>query len=211
MFIAAYVFASSPCRGLALMSGDDAKLDRRAMLFGKWRRDQTSAPALAAVSGEIRAINWVRPPGAIAPSLFVEACDGCGACAEVCPAQAIKMNGPAVAGRKPGPRIDAAQNPCVMCDSIACVAACPTTALAPVTRDAIRIAQIRFDPARCRAVDGSDATCAVCAERCPVGVAAISVAPGQGPTIAGGCTGCGVCVHYCPAAPPPLIQLPPMV
>ncbi len=189
------------------MNERDANLDRRALLFGRWRRQIPSAAASPSVAAT-RAINWVRPPGAIAPSLFVQACDGCGACAEVCPAQAIKMTGPAVDGRRPGPRIDAALNPCVLCDAIACVTACPTSALAPVEREEIRIAQIRFDETRCWSANGTDTACAVCAERCPVGDSAISLAPGKGPTIEAGCTGCGVCVHYCPAKPPPLIQLP---
>jgi ferredoxin-type protein NapG len=175
-------------------------------LFGRWRRDDSAVPTTPSVA---RAINWVRPPGAIDPSLFVQACDGCAECATACPAQAINMSGPAVAGRKPGPRIDATQNPCVMCDEIACIASCPTGALAPTARAAIRIAEIRFDESRCWSADGTEPTCQVCADRCPVGSAAITVSPGNGPTIDIGCTGCGVCVHYCPASPPPLIQLPP--
>ena len=190
------------------MSDEGARLDRRAILFGKWRRSDSVQPPTTVVP---RAVNWVRPPGAIDPSLFVQACDGCAACADVCPAQAISMTGPAVAGRKPGPRIDGAQSPCVMCDDIACVAACPTNALAPIDRGAIRIAQIRFDEARCLAAVGEDPDCRVCADRCPVGTTAISMTVSSGPTISPACTGCGVCVHSCPATPPPLIQLPPLL
>jgi len=185
---------------------DDAKLDRRALLFGKWRGGEAAPPTAAAPPG---VINWVRPPGAITPTLFVQSCDGCAECADVCPAQAISMTGPAVVGRKPGPRIDAAQSPCVMCDEIACISVCPTGALAPTARSAIRMAQIRFDAARCHAVDGTDPSCQICAERCPVGPAAIVIVAGEGPAITAACTGCGVCVRYCPASPPPLIQLPP--
>jgi ferredoxin-type protein NapF len=190
------------------MSDKDEQLDRRAVLFGKWRRsDPVQPPATVAP----RAINWVRPPGAIDPSLFVQTCDGCAACADVCPAQAISMTGPAVAGRKPGPRIDGAQSPCVMCDDIVCVEACPTNALAPIDRGAVRIAQIRFDEARCLAAVGEDPDCRVCVDRCPVGATAITMTVRNGPTISPACTGCGVCVHYCPATPPPLIQLPPIL
>ena len=190
----------------AFMS-DDSKLDRRALLFGKWRKAEAAPPTGATTRPGV--INWVRPPGAISPSLFVQACDGCAECATVCPAQAISMTGPAVAGRKPGPRIDAAQNPCVMCDDIACIKSCPTGALAPTSRADIKIAQIRFDDTRCHAFDGTNANCQICADRCPVGPSAITVAAGAGPTITTACTGCGVCVQFCPASPPPLIQLPP--
>lgn len=191
------------------MSRDDANLDRRALLFGRWRQSRpTPAQPVSAVA-QGSAINWVRPPGAITPAMFVQSCDACGKCAQVCPAQAIKMNGPPVANRKAGPRIDATQAPCVMCDEIACVMACPTGALAPVRREAIRIAQIRFDPDRCWSATGRDAECDFCADRCPVGETAITIKVGEGPTLRDGCTGCGACVAYCPAKPPPLIQLPP--
>lgn len=191
------------------MSDNERDLDRRALLFGRWRNKAPagSQPVAAVTHGT--AINWVRPPGAITPSLFVQSCDGCGKCAAACPASAIKMNGPQVLERNPGPRIDATQNPCVMCDAIACVTACPTGALAPVAREQIRIAQIRFDPNRCWAAQGRDPECSHCADHCPVGDAAITIKMGEGPALGDGCTGCGACVAYCPAVPPPLIQLPP--
>src|SRR5262245_5949412 len=55
---------------------------------------QESTPKLPryAGPGRLPADVWLRPPGALPESKFRETCSRCGRCAEVCPAQCIKID-----------------------------------------------------------------------------------------------------------------------
>jgi ferredoxin len=64
------------------------------------------------------------PPGALEPSdAFLAACTGCGDCIEACPADALftieRADG------TPLPVIDPVRQPCLLCDDIPCIPACP--------------------------------------------------------------------------------------
>ena len=142
----------------------------------------------------------VRPPGAVEPARFAELCDGCGACAEVCPADAIHLSVPLSAGNSP--QIVATTAPCVMCEGLVCAAACPTGALRATGAEAMRIARIEFRADACWARQGLDPGCDYCFDRCPLKGEAITYERGRGPRIDDQvCTGCGNCVYYCPAQP----------
>lgn len=177
--------------------GDDEDPDgdgiaRRALLTGAWRKPPPPPPP-------------VRPPGAVAPGLFNALCDGCGACAEECPADAIVMTGPATAKSDTSPAVEAAVSPCVMCEGLVCSTACPVAALEPVTAATMRIAAVTLDTDACWAASGLDPGCDYCFDRCPLKGTAITYRRGDGPAIHdAACTGCGICVHYCPATPEPL-------
>jgi ferredoxin-type protein NapG len=174
----------------------ERKLERRAVLTGDWR---SKDPQHAVV----------RPPGAVAPDRFAERCDGCGKCAEVCPADAIVMSGPMTRLSLRSPQILAGDSPCVMCDGLVCSTVCPTDALLQVTADIMGIARVRFEADACWAVSGTDSECRECFERCPLTGKAITYQQGEGPTIdANECTGCGVCHHYCPSNPKALTLTP---
>lgn len=160
-------------------------LDRRDILGGNWR-----------------GFKPVRPPGALARRRFEALCDGCGECAAACPADAIRLSGPATAAGARSPEIVALSQPCVMCDGLRCSAACPTGALEPAAPETMRIARVRFHADDCWAAQGLDPGCDYCFDRCPLKGTAITYRRGRGPTVeAGACTGCGVCVHACPATP----------
>jgi ferredoxin len=174
------------------MTDFDTKLDRRALLTGRRPR----APV-------------VRPPGVVEPARFAELCDGCGACAEVCPFGAIAMTAPPAATGSATPRVVAEVAPCAMCDGFVCSAACPTGALRPVVAETMRIARIRFDGDACWARQGLDPGCDYCFDRCPLKGVAITYRRGHGPKIdEEACTGCGTCAHFCPAQPKALTAVP---
>ena len=165
------------------------------MLSGRWRQEK---PKRA-----------VRPPGAARPGRFEALCDGCAECAKACPANAIRMTGPALATGEKSPEIVIADSPCVVCDGLVCSTICPTGALQPATAETMRISFIVYDAGNCRSAQGADPACNACFEQCPLKGKAITHEEGKGPSFnAMACTGCGVCVRYCPAKPKPLSAIP---
>jgi ferredoxin len=174
------------------VTGPQPVTDRRGFLTGGCFR-----PRPASV---------VRPPGAVGPARFAELCDGCGACAEACPADAIHLSVPASGAS--GPEIVAVTAPCIMCEGLACAAACPTGALRATDVETMRIARIEFNADACWARQGLDPGCDYCFDRCPLKGEAITYERGHGPRINHqACTGCGTCVYFCPAQPKALAAL----
>ncbi|MEQ9075692.1 MAG: 4Fe-4S binding protein [Sandaracinaceae bacterium] len=135
----------------------------------------------------------VRPPGAVHERLFVERCDGCGACVEACPHGVIvplDARHGAVAGT---PTIVGRDAPCRMCPDMPCLDACDRGALSEHASSRIGVAEIRqYD-----CLSWSGTTCSTCVERCPV--EAIETRDGRPRVAQEVCTGCGECQHRCPA------------
>lgn len=182
-----------------MSKNSESGIGRRDLLRGLWRKEPEPAPAPPAV----------RPPGAADKARFDTLCDGCGECASACPASAIFLTGPATMHSETGPEIRAAFSPCVMCEGLRCIPACPTDALEPVTPETMRIATIAFTAEACWAANGTEPLCNHCLDRCPLTGTAITWHSGKGPEIhAEACTGCGVCVHYCTATPKALAAVP---
>lgn len=133
----------------------------------------------------------LRPPWALSEALFRERCDGCGACARVCPEGILS----APIGRLP--RVDFGRGRCTFC--AACVDACRPGALQHPTDGRVPWSyQARFG-ADCLALRG--VVCRSCGEACDA--EAIRFRYGRGgvacPEIdAESCTGCGGCVGVCP-------------
>src|SRR5256712_2497975 len=71
--------------------------------------------------------DWLRPPGAVDETLFLDRCTRCGDCLPACPYGSIKKD--VATGY---PVIFANESPCYLCEDFPCIAACETEALLPV-------------------------------------------------------------------------------
>lgn len=144
---------------------------------------------------------FVRPPGAVAEAAFLNLCTRCDDCVKACPEWVVRKTGPEFGKRLEGyPMLMPAQNPCVFCTGLPCIAACKTGALVPPAAGAfVRIGLAVVDNARCYMGQGQP--CDYCVKECPVKPKAISVAArGLSAGVnADLCTGCGECAQICPA------------
>lgn len=148
---------------------------------------------------------WHRPPGALPEQAFGETCSRCGDCAQVCPAQCIKIDPDGVQGAGV-PYIDIDTMPCVMCDGLLCMHNCPTGALLPTPIGEIDMGTAAWHPESC--LRSRDQECTICIDQCPIGAMAIELREGDVNVIESGCTGCGVCQHYCPTIPKSITVTP---
>jgi ferredoxin-type protein NapG len=155
----------------------------------------------------------LRPPGALPEPEFLRTCQSCGKCVSSCPVGAIFLRRREQPGQQgqPGQRladitpvISAQAQPCVLCASLACMAACPSGALVRTPVERIHMGTAVWSAERCLRTAGQD--CRRCIEQCPRGANAISLGESQRagflPPIVveyAGCAGCGVCEHACPA------------
>ena len=152
--------------------------------------------------------NLLRPPGALPESEFLEKCHRCGNCVKNCPANAIFP----LAERQQTnlantPYIDPDEQPCVICDSLACMYVCPSGALQPVYAEDIKIGLAVFNIETC--LRTKEVACTYCIDTCPIGAEAIHLtADGIVKVIESGCTGCGVCQYACPTAPKSIVIEP---
>jgi ferredoxin-type protein NapG len=182
------------CRAVA-----DDKYDRKT-LFKKgfsWLGDAIARTVERRL--DIVPRSHIRPPGALVESLFLSTCDGSGRCVSACPYGAIRLSGPPGAHTDGTPVISPTNVPCYLCTDVPCAKACPSGALVPLARDAIKIGLAVVNESACFAHQGAE--CGECLTACPVGPAAL-VKEGKGPkVIADGCTGCGMCTNVCPTRP----------
>jgi ferredoxin-type protein NapG len=146
----------------------------------------------------------LRPPGAAPEADFLNICGGGGACANSCPAEAIRMI--PLEGDSGGfaPQIHPSDAPCVVCDELACMRACPSGALTLVPRESIRMGVPKVDLDECFAWTGLDELCSYCVDRCPMGTGALRMEEKEEkrrPVVGDACVGCGVCEYQCPVYP----------
>ncbi|MDX1681653.1 MAG: 4Fe-4S dicluster domain-containing protein [Phycisphaeraceae bacterium] len=149
---------------------------------------------------------WLRPPGARPESEFLTTCESCGECVQACPAQCIRLDAQRAGG---GPYIIARESPCVVCDDLACMPACPTDALQLVDHvQQIDMGWAIVDHDRCLRTEPDGEDCRLCVEPCPEGEAAIGINPQGLVEVRDGCIGCGVCEHACPTEPASIVVEP---
>ena len=134
--------------------------------------------------------DWLRPPGAVQESLFLERCTACGDCVDVCPYDTIQIS-----KQDERPIIFPDQTPCYACDDFPCVVACETEALLPVHGGiaGVNLGKAKVNLHRCTASQG----CNACVSKCPTDAIhmdfssfCISVSQPQ-------CIGCGICEYVC--------------
>ncbi len=192
----------------------DPEYDRRNLL--KQGVHFFAKPAIEKVQGKIDQVNetvnkitrrvpLIRPPGAITERQFLQACTRCDKCIHACPKDAIqrvpKKMGFLIAG---SPYIDPKKIPCVMCDDLPCISACPDGALVPPPnndRMEVKMGYAILDKKNCQAY--GDTFCQQCVIDCPIPGAIIQ--KDNKPIIdKRTCTGCGVCVLSCSTVNIPL-------
>lgn len=186
---------------------NDAHIDRRGFFTRGWQRALQGA--VDAFADRLAPGAYVRPPGALPEAAFVGACTRCGACASACPVHAISMLPPSAGLAGGTPVLEVAQQACVMCEDMACAAACPTPALDLPSwgwRD-VHIADVAIDTSRC--ITYRDVECGICARVCPVGADALRIDAGGHPVIGDACTGCGQCISACVTSPSSISARPP--
>ncbi len=140
---------------------------------------------------------WLRPPGALPESEFVQRCIKCDKCVQICPYGSIKPLGSAAGFKLGTPVIFAREIPCYVC--MKCPPVCPSGALDNSLTDKkdIRMGLARIDPELCMAYNG--VICRACFERCPIYREAIVLKDELYPeVVADKCIGCGICESVCP-------------
>ena len=184
----------------------------RRELFSFWRKPPPSRDPPPPRRAQPR----LRPPGALDEASFLDTCERCGKCIEVCPRQAL---GPVAAGVGAGtPFLVPRQAPCVVCTGLQCTHACPTGALTPLVDPlTIRMGTAVIATDRCLAYLGQP--CAACVDICPI-PGAIAAVPWSGSDGKGGgngkvplvsidrCVGCGLCENFCPPEPAAIVIRP---
>ncbi len=149
----------------------------------------------------------LRPPGALPEAEFLETCHRCGNCVKNCPANAILPLQSTQSDIANTPYIDPDEQPCVICDSLACMYVCPSGALQTVYAEDIRMGLAVFSADTCLRTKEVD--CTYCVDTCPIGDDAIRLTPdGFIEVLDPGCTGCGVCQYACPTSPKSIVIEP---
>lgn len=154
---------------------------------------------------------FLRPPGAVAEKDFLDACIGCGQCANVCPNKCISLFG--LEGgieNLATPIITARAKGCILC--MACTQVCPTSALEKLEpteegKRAVEMGVAVVSTDVCYSYAGR--TCGVCYRACPLPGKAMRLGLMETPIInVDECVGCGLCEQSCVHMPQAIRIIP---
>jgi MauM/NapG family ferredoxin protein len=154
---------------------------------------------------------FLRPPGALPEKAFVDACIGCGQCANVCPNKCITLYG--LEGGLENlatPKINARAQACILC--MACTRVCPTGALQKLEpteagQRAVAMGTAMLIEDICYSYAGR--TCGVCYRACPFQGTAMTIGLLEQPTVhPEHCVGCGLCEQACVHMPQAIRVMP---
>jgi len=176
--------ASNPSYGRRDFLKDSVlSVAKAAQEFSKQAEAKPEAPA------PVLRTDWLRPPGAVEETLFLDRCTKCGDCVKACDLGAIVCH-PSDYSLV----LYADQSPCLLCEDLPCVAACATEALAPVdhVRD-VRMGSAVVTHRLCTAGQG----CHACVSKCPVDALAMDFGDMRLVISSECCVGCGICEHVC--------------
>lgn len=176
--------AIDPSYGRRQFITDSARSMAKAALEFSKEADAVQSPAPPPVR-----VDWLRPPGAVAESVFLERCTICGDCVKACPPGAIRLH-----EQDGTPVIFADRSPCLLCEDLPCIASCATGALEPVggVTD-VRMGTAVISHRLCTAGQG----CHACVSKCPTHALAMDFALMQLTIVAETCVGCGICEMVC--------------
>ena len=157
-----------------------AKAAREFAIHKDSPREQPAAPLRG---------DWLRPPGAVDESTFLERCTRCSDCIKACPPGAI------VSDLSNGtPVIFANQVACELCEDFPCIAACATEALLPVADYfEVRMGTATVSHRVCTAAQG----CHACVSKCPVEALSMDFRALRLVVEQECCVGCGMCEQIC--------------
>lgn len=149
--------------------------------------------------------NLLRPPGALREADFLSICSRCAKCAQVCPAECIKLD-PSGVRANGAPYIEPDSAACVLCTGLECMHNCPSGALVPIPLEQIDMGTAVWHEHLCVRTHGD--ACTMCVDHCPVGPTALEILDGAVVVHEAGCTGCGVCQNNCPTDPKSITVTP---
>lgn len=133
--------------------------------------------------------DWLRPPGAVPESMFLDRCTRCGDCAKACPHSAVTVH-----PRNGFPILLPDQTPCYLCDDVPCIAACETDALVAVQHiEDIHMGLAVVSPKACTAEQG----CNACVSQCPTHALSMDFDVFRVIVSESRCVGCGICEYTC--------------
>lgn len=168
-------------------------------------------PLLERLPKGSRLRRFLRPPGAKPEKEFLQACIGCGQCANVCPNKCISLFGlEAGIENLATPKITARAQACILC--MACTQVCPTDALeklepTPEGMRAVDMGRAFVAEDLCYSFAGR--TCGVCYRACPLPGEAMTLGLYEQPHVhAGHCVGCGLCEQACVQMPQAIRVVP---